>query len=177
MYGEEVNQIVTESFPSGVLIQVVRCLLCFAILLTYPLQVFPVIEIIEGWLFKSDNNTAVETSTSTNSESSDVSVGVQASESSWLLAPEIPKQKSLVSKKEKMAQKVKKIILFVSLLWLFEPDLILFLICTVFMTPIRQYSTLCDKHSSKQSKLLKNRRIFYYFEKVWSLECLMCDLC
>lgn len=177
VYGEEVNQIVTESFPSGVLIQVVRCLLCFAILLTYPLQVFPVIEIIEGWLFKSDNNTAVETSTSTNSESSDVSVGVQASESSWLLAPEIPKQKSLVSKKEKMAQKVKKIILFVSLLWLFEPDLILFLICTVFMTPIRQYSTLCDKHSSKQSKLLKNRRIFYYFEKVWSLECLMCDLC
>lgn len=126
VYGEEVNQIVTESFPSGVLIQVVRCLLCFAILLTYPLQVFPVIEIIEGWLFKSDNNTAVETSTSTNSESSDVSVGIQASESSWLLAPEIPKQKSLVSKKEKMAQKVKTIILFVSLLWLFEPDLILF---------------------------------------------------
>lgn len=101
VYGEEVDQIVTESFPSGVLIQVVRCLLCFAILLTYPLQVFPVIEIIEGWLFTTDCNTAVEISTSIDSESSEASVALQASETSWLLAPEIPKQKSLARKWKK----------------------------------------------------------------------------
>ena len=103
VYGEDVNQIVTESFPSGLLIQVVRCLLCFAILLTYPLQVFPVIEIIEGWLFDSDCNTSTvessnsESKFSVNNVSVEISQGL-ASESSRLLAPEIPKQKSLVSK-------------------------------------------------------------------------------
>ena len=108
VYGEGVNQIVTESFPSGLLIQIVRCLLCFAILLTYPLQIFPVIEIIEGWLFNSECNT-VENSNDDNESSSegvnDVScqnmsqtaILGSASESSRLLAPEIPKQKSMVS--------------------------------------------------------------------------------
>lgn len=43
----------------------------------------------------------METSTSSKSESSDVSVGVQASESSWLLAPEIPNQRSLARKWKK----------------------------------------------------------------------------
>lgn len=110
VYGEEVNQIVTESFPTGILIQVVRCLLCFAILLTYPLQIFPVIEIVEGWLFSSECNTVQEDSNGeSNSElsgdnptcqsmSSRPSFG-SASESSRLLAPEIPKQKSIVSEK------------------------------------------------------------------------------
>lgn len=107
VYGEEVNQIVTESFPSGILIQVVRCLLCLAILLTYPLQIFPVIEIIEGWLFTSECNTVENSNDETSSESVEnvscqnmsrrVIVG-SSSESSRLLAPEIPKQKSLVSK-------------------------------------------------------------------------------
>lgn len=109
VYGEEVNQIVTESFPSGVLIQVVRCLLCFAILLTYPLQIFPVIEIIEGWLFSSECN-PVETSDGESSPDIEDNVSCQvsqgamlgsASESSRLLAPEIPKQKSTVSRKIK----------------------------------------------------------------------------
>ena len=107
VYGEEVNQIVTESFPSGVLIQVVRCLLCFAILLTYPLQIFPVIEIVEGWLFSSECN-PVENSDKESSTEVDDNVSCQisqgpvlgsASETSRLLAPEIPKQKSIVSKK------------------------------------------------------------------------------
>lgn len=107
VYGEEVNQIVTESFPSGVLIQVVRCLLCFAILLTYPLQIFPVIEIIEGWLFSSECNPVENFNGESSSEVVDdvpchMSQGAilgPASESSRLLAPEIPKQKSIVSKK------------------------------------------------------------------------------
>ncbi len=108
VYGEEVNQIVTESFPSGILIQVVQCLLCFAILLTYPLQIFPVIEIIEGWIFTAECHTVENSNDETSSESVEnvscqnmsqrVIVG-SASESSRLLAPEIPKQKSLVSKK------------------------------------------------------------------------------
>ena len=106
VYGEEVNQIVTESFPSGVLIQVVRCLLCFAILLTYPLQIFPVIEIIEGWLFSSECNPVensdgeVEASSEVGDVSCQMSQGAMldsASETSRLLAPEIPKQKSIVS--------------------------------------------------------------------------------
>lgn len=109
VYGEEVNQIVTESFPSGVLIQVVRCLLCFAILLTYPLQIFPVIEIIEGWLFSSECNPVENSDGESSSESGDnvpcqMSQGAMldsTSETSRLLAPEIPKQKSIVSKKIK----------------------------------------------------------------------------
>lgn len=118
VYGEEVNQIVTESFPSGVLIQVVRCLLCFAILLTYPLQIFPVIEIIEGWLFSSECN-PVENSDGEIESSSEVGNNVScqksqgamldsARETSRLLAPEIPKQKSIVSKKL-MIIKIKRI--------------------------------------------------------------------
>ena len=110
VYGEEVNQIVTESFPSGVLIQVVRCLLCFAILLTYPLQIFPVIEIIEGWLFSSECNPVENSNDESNSEVGDnvscqMSQGTllgSTSENSRLLAPEIPKQKSIVSKKIKI---------------------------------------------------------------------------
>ena len=109
VYGEEVNQIVTESFPSGVLIQVVRCLLCFAILLTYPLQIFPVIEIIEGWLFSSECNPVENSNDESNSEVGDnvscqMSQGTllgSTSENSRLLAPEIPKQKSIVSKQFK----------------------------------------------------------------------------
>ena len=104
VYGEEVNQIVTESFPSGILIQVVRCLLCFAILLTYPLQIFPVIEIVEGWLFSSECNTVKNSNDESESvynvscqNVSQTDILDSTSENSRLLAPEIPKQKSIVS--------------------------------------------------------------------------------
>ena len=104
VYGEAVEQIVTESFPQGVLILVVRCLLCFAILLTYPLQIFPVIEIVEGWLFKPEQNVSTEGSVNADSNSTVNNVAMSqggmigsASECSMLLAPEIPKQKSRVS--------------------------------------------------------------------------------
>ena len=108
VYGEEVAQIVTESFPPGVLILIVRCLLCFAILLTYPLQIFPVIEIVEGWLFKPERrNTSTEGAVNTEKSDSSSVDNVSMSqgdmvgsmtECSMLLAPEIPKQKSRVSR-------------------------------------------------------------------------------
>ena len=106
VYGEGVEQIVTESFPPGVLILIVRCLLCFAILLTYPLQIFPVIEIVEGWLFKPETrNMSTEGSVNTETEESGSNVSMSqgamvgsGSECSMLLAPEIPKQKSRVSR-------------------------------------------------------------------------------
>lgn len=106
VYGEGVEQIVTESFPDGVLILVVRCLLCFAILLTYPLQIFPVIEIVEGWLFKPETrNISTEGSVNAEPNTSVDNVSMSqgpivgsSSERSMLLAPEIPKQKSRVSR-------------------------------------------------------------------------------
>lgn len=105
VYGEEVEQIVTESFPPGVLILVVRFLLCIAILLTYPLQIFPVIEIVEGWLFQPEtraesketpisNDLSCTSSEDSASCLSQVDVVGSVSECSRLLAPDIPKQKS-----------------------------------------------------------------------------------
>ncbi|XP_067044630.1 uncharacterized protein [Acropora muricata] len=103
VYGEGVAQIVTDSFHPGPLILVVRCLLCFAILLTYPLQLFPIIEIVESWLFKSEAKNA-RTESSLNNDlstsSNDVMISqvdtksVTVNECSRLLAPEIPKEKS-----------------------------------------------------------------------------------
>ncbi|EDO48266.1 predicted protein, partial [Nematostella vectensis] len=51
VYGENVDQIVTSELPQGLLVTVVQILLCLAILFTYPLQLFPVTEIIESYLF------------------------------------------------------------------------------------------------------------------------------
>ncbi|KAK2571578.1 Amino acid transporter AVT3C [Acropora cervicornis] len=102
VYGEEVAQIVTRSFHPGPLVLVVQCLLCFAILLTYPLQLVPIIEIVESWLFKSEAKNATTESSLNNdlSTSSDDMISqvdtksVTVNECSRLLAPEIPKEKS-----------------------------------------------------------------------------------
>ena len=51
IYGSTVPQIVTDTLPSGPLAQGIRITLCIAVLFTYPLQLFPVIEIFEGLLF------------------------------------------------------------------------------------------------------------------------------
>lgn len=105
VYGEGVNQIVTDSFPPGTIILIVRCLLCFAILLTYPLQIFPIIEIVESWLFKpAAKNVSTESSPKNDLSTSinDVMVSqvdiksATVNECSRLLAPEIPKEKSRV---------------------------------------------------------------------------------
>ena len=112
VYGEGVNQIVTESFPSGVLIQLVRCMLCVAVLLTYPLQIFPVIEIVEGWLFNSwrTNNKnsceEVQDGVKSGALSNQTSTTTSASESYRLLEPNVklPKSKVCIPKQTKSGQ-------------------------------------------------------------------------
>ena len=56
IYGSNVPQIVTDTLPSGPLAQGIRVTLCIAVLFTYPLQLFPVIEIFEGLLFSRSLN-------------------------------------------------------------------------------------------------------------------------
>jgi len=51
---DDVEQIATENLPSGSFVgQAVRGCLCVAILFTYPLQVFPVLQCGERWVFAS----------------------------------------------------------------------------------------------------------------------------
>ncbi|XP_070540530.1 uncharacterized protein [Ptychodera flava] len=51
-FGENVDQIITENLPSqNAVVLVVKVLLCVGIMFTYPIQMFPVIEIFEGLLF------------------------------------------------------------------------------------------------------------------------------
>eukprot|EP00794_Sanderia_malayensis_P009113 gene9113-10086_t len=52
-FGNETNQIVTENLEGSVIVIILRCLLFFGVLFTYPLQIYPIIEIVEGILFKS----------------------------------------------------------------------------------------------------------------------------
>ena len=52
VYGSDTPQIVTENLPPGPLVTVVKVLLCLAVLLTYPLQLFPITEVIESYIFK-----------------------------------------------------------------------------------------------------------------------------
>ncbi len=54
-FGNETNQIVTENLKGSAIVIILRCLLFFGVLFTYPLQIYPVIQIVEGILFKSKN--------------------------------------------------------------------------------------------------------------------------
>lgn len=51
IYGSNVPQIVTDRLETGVLTQLVRITLIIAVLMTYPLQLYPVIEIAESICF------------------------------------------------------------------------------------------------------------------------------
>lgn len=51
IYGSNVPQIVTYTLPPGVLAQLIRVTLIIAVLFTYPLQLFPVIEVFEDLCF------------------------------------------------------------------------------------------------------------------------------
>lgn len=51
IYGSNVPQIVTDRLQTGVMPQMVRVTLLVAVLMTYPLQLYPVIEIAESFLF------------------------------------------------------------------------------------------------------------------------------
>ena len=50
-YGAETNQIVTENLNGSVIVIALRCLLFFGVLFTYPLQIYPVIQIVEALIF------------------------------------------------------------------------------------------------------------------------------
>ena len=51
-YGENTAQILVQNLPSGSpLVMCVNSLLIVGVLCTYPLMIFPVIEIVEGYLF------------------------------------------------------------------------------------------------------------------------------
>jgi len=50
-YGNETNQIVTENLEGSAIVIALRCLLFFGVLFTYPLQIYPVIQIFEGLIF------------------------------------------------------------------------------------------------------------------------------
>lgn len=50
-YGDETSQIVTENLQGSVIVVILRCLLFFGVLFTYPLQIYPIIQIVEGIFF------------------------------------------------------------------------------------------------------------------------------
>lgn len=50
-YGNETNQIVTENLKGSAIVIALRCLLFFGVLFTYPLQIYPVIQIVEGLIY------------------------------------------------------------------------------------------------------------------------------
>ena len=51
IYGRTVPQIVTDRLQTGIVAQLVRLTLIIAVMMTYPLQLYPVIEIAESVLF------------------------------------------------------------------------------------------------------------------------------
>ena len=51
IYGSTVPQIVTDRLQTGIVAQLVRLTLIIAVMMTYPLQLYPVIEIAESVLF------------------------------------------------------------------------------------------------------------------------------
>lgn len=50
---DNVEQLISDNLPYGTLSIIVQVTLCIGILFTYPLQMFPVIEISENFLFKA----------------------------------------------------------------------------------------------------------------------------
>ena len=57
-YGNETNQIVTENLEGSAIVIALRCLLFFGVLFTYPLQIYPVIQIFEGLIFGPNSSCA-----------------------------------------------------------------------------------------------------------------------
>ena len=51
-YADDVEQLISDNLPYGTLSIVVQITLCLAILFTYPLQMYPVIEIVENFFFR-----------------------------------------------------------------------------------------------------------------------------
>lgn len=54
-YTEDVQQLISDNLPYGTLAITVHVTLCIAILFSYPLQMFPVVELAENFLFENKN--------------------------------------------------------------------------------------------------------------------------
>ena len=51
-YMDDIEQLISDNLPYGTLSITVRVTLCVGILFTYPLQIYPVVEICENFLFQ-----------------------------------------------------------------------------------------------------------------------------
>ena len=68
-YAEKVEQLISDNLPYGTLSIAVQVTLCAGILFTYPLQIYPVIEIAENFFFRETKERSTLTA-SFNSEHS-----------------------------------------------------------------------------------------------------------
>ena len=68
-YADKVEQLISDNLPYGTLSIVVQVTLCLGILFTYPLQIYPVVEIAENFFFRETKERSTLTA-SLNSEHS-----------------------------------------------------------------------------------------------------------
>ena len=68
-FADGVEQLISDNLPYGTLSIAIQILLCLGILFTYPLQMFPVVEITENFFFKQTKERSTFTA-SFNSENS-----------------------------------------------------------------------------------------------------------
>ena len=66
-FGDGVEQLISDNFPYGTLSIIVQITVCVAVLFTYPLQMYPVVEIAENYFFKETKQRSTLTA-SFNSE-------------------------------------------------------------------------------------------------------------
>ena len=66
-FGDGVEQLISDNLPYGTLSIVVQTTLCVGILFTYPLQMYPVVELAENFFFKDTKERSTLTA-SFNSE-------------------------------------------------------------------------------------------------------------
>ena len=80
IYGSNVPQIVTDTLETSVMAQLVRVTLIIAVMMTYPLQIYPVIEITESIFFTKVHSRS-------KSHLSEVTAGPSMEASSYPVSP------------------------------------------------------------------------------------------
>ena len=73
-FTDSVEQLISDNLPYGTLSIIVQITLCVGILFTYPLQIFPVVQIAENFLFKETKERSTFTA-SLNSEHASIHSG------------------------------------------------------------------------------------------------------
>ncbi|CAB3980707.1 Hypothetical predicted protein [Paramuricea clavata] len=73
-FTDDVEQLISDNLPYGTLSIIVQITLCVGILFTYPLQIFPVVQIAENFLFKETKERSTFTA-SFNSEHASIHSG------------------------------------------------------------------------------------------------------